>query len=613
MVVYNPFHSIGFFSVFDTDIIQSADIYTGGFNAEYGGRVSSVMDIKTRNGDINNFHGKIDVNPFSSKLLLEGPVWNNEASGGSSASYVISGKTSYLEQSSKVFYPYVNKLEDEEGNRLKDTIGLPFNFTDIFGKFAINGAGGSKLNLFGFSFNDQVQYQAISDLSWNSYGVGSNFVLVPSSSPVLIEGAFSFSKYRISLQEELLAERFSEIDGFNLDFNFTYFLGHNEVKYGISVQGVNTDFSTFNDLGKTITTGESATQAALFLRYKIISKNKLWVIDPSFRLQYYATERQVSPEPRIGLKFNARDDLRFKTAAGLYSQNLIAANSDRDVVNLFYGFLTAPTNLQENFTDRNNVEREVVNNLQRAAHLIVGAEYDISKHLSVNIEGYWKEFLQLTNINRNKIFEEDEFDKPDVLKKDFIIETGSARGIDLLIKYQRDNMYLWAVYSIGKVDRWDGFVEYAPVFDRRHNVNLVGTFKFGKDESWEINHRWNFGSGLPFTKTAGFYQPVNFDEGISTDYTISNSSTIETQYSTLNEGRLPTYHRYDLTVSKTFRFYEQNSDGTPNKNKLKSEILATAGVTNLYNRSNVFYVNRVTGEIVRQLPVLPSLGFSYAF
>src|SRR5690606_8480982 len=109
-------------------------------------------------------------------------------------------------------------------------------------------------------------------------------------------------------------------------------------------------------------------------------------------------------------------------------------------------------------------------------------------------------------------------------------------------------------YSLGKVDRWDGFIEYAPVFDRRHNVNLVGTFKFGKDDSWEVNHRWNFGSGLPFTKTAGFYQPIDFDEGISTDYTISNSGYPEAQYDSLNTGRLPTYHRYDLTISKTFRF-----------------------------------------------------------
>src|SRR5690606_14151150 len=136
-----------------------------------------------------------------------------------------------------------------------------------------------------------------------------------------------------------------------------------------------------------------------------------------------------------------------------------------------------------------------------------GIEYDVSKYLTVNIEGYWKEFLQLTNMNRNKIFEDDDFERPDILKKDFIIETGSARGIDLLIKYQTESMYLWLVYSLGKVDRWDGFIEYAPVFDRRHNVNLVGTFKFGKDDSWEVNHRWNFGSGLPFTKTAGFYQP----------------------------------------------------------------------------------------------------------
>ena len=73
MTIYNPFHSIGFFSVFDTDIMRSADIYTGGFSAMYGGRISSIMDITTIDGNKKRHSGKISVNPFGSKLKLEGP------------------------------------------------------------------------------------------------------------------------------------------------------------------------------------------------------------------------------------------------------------------------------------------------------------------------------------------------------------------------------------------------------------------------------------------------------------------------------------------------------------------------------------------------------------
>jgi len=76
MIIYNPFHSIGLFSVFDADIIRNADVYTGGFNAEYGGRISSIMDITIRDGNKKRIAGKLSVNPFSSKLLVEGPIKN---------------------------------------------------------------------------------------------------------------------------------------------------------------------------------------------------------------------------------------------------------------------------------------------------------------------------------------------------------------------------------------------------------------------------------------------------------------------------------------------------------------------------------------------------------
>ena len=99
MTIYNPFSLYRVFSVFDTDIMRSADIYTGGFSAMYGGRISSIMDITTIDGNKKRHTGKISVNPFGSKLKLEGPIKKlNEANDNSTSSYIFSGKTSYLEQ-----------------------------------------------------------------------------------------------------------------------------------------------------------------------------------------------------------------------------------------------------------------------------------------------------------------------------------------------------------------------------------------------------------------------------------------------------------------------------------------------------------------------------------
>ena len=97
MLLYNPFHSIGLFSVFDTEIINTADVYTGGYGAEFGGRISSVMDIKTRDGNKKRTSGKIDLNSFGAKLLLEGPLVKLKEEKGTSLSYIASIKGSYLE------------------------------------------------------------------------------------------------------------------------------------------------------------------------------------------------------------------------------------------------------------------------------------------------------------------------------------------------------------------------------------------------------------------------------------------------------------------------------------------------------------------------------------
>jgi len=609
MVIYNPFHSIGLFSVFDADLIRSADVYTGGFNAEYGGRISSVMDITTRDGNRNNMAGKISTNPFASKLMLEGPIKKFKEGSNSSSTYVFSAKHSYLKQSSKVLYS--DWMNDVTGRWLDNASagnygeGLPYTFTDLYGKVSFNGNRGSKVNLFGFSFDDRVSYQEVSDLHWNSAGFGSRFILVPSNTPILVEGNFSYSKYGITLQElnSDIGERSSAISGFNMGLDFTYFLGKDELKYGIQVLGFNTDFTFYNQVNRRIWQVDHTTELAGYLKYKKII-NKL-LIEFSFRAHYYASLSTLSPEPRLGLKYNISDKLRVKFAGGFFSQNLISAVSDRDVVNLFYGFLSGPEDLQNEFDGR-----EVTHALQKARHAILGFEYDVSNYISINVEGYYKFFNQLTNINRNKLYDDspEYATKPDYQKKDFIIERGSAYGGDFLLKYDRKRWYLWVVYTLGYVTRYDDVltdvngnkVNYNPHFDRRHNANIVSSYTFGRDLNWEADIRWNFGSGFPFTETQGVFEKYLFSDGVNTDYTTENGQ-IGYIYGTLNDGRLPSYHRMDLTVKRKFELSEN------------STLEAVVSVTNVYNRQNIFYFDRARYKRVDQLPLLPTAGVSLTF
>jgi hypothetical protein len=95
MIIYNPFHSIGLFSVFDADVIRSADVYAGGFGAQYGGRIGAIIDVNTREGNKTRFGGKVSASPISSKILFEGPI-SKFTEGGASASYILSYKNSYL-------------------------------------------------------------------------------------------------------------------------------------------------------------------------------------------------------------------------------------------------------------------------------------------------------------------------------------------------------------------------------------------------------------------------------------------------------------------------------------------------------------------------------------
>ncbi|HLP51281.1 MAG TPA: TonB-dependent receptor [Chitinophagales bacterium] len=574
ITIYNPFHSIGLFSIYETDIIKNVDVYTGGFPSQYGGRISAVVDVTTRDGNRKKVSGKVSASPFMAHALLEIPVIKLKEDRNTSASLILNTKISYLDRTAKTLYPYAGKA------------GLPYNFYDVYGKFSVSAGKGNKFSITGFNYLDNTNFD-LARYKWNTFGIGANFLAVPKNSNLYFNTHVSYSQYKMQLDEKDLGLRTTSIGGFDIGMDFVYYIKNGELKYGLDVEGNSTKLNFTNQYGQNVGQNQNTTDlSAYVMLHKYVKK---FVIEGGFRFQYYGNVGGISPEPRLSMKYNITDMVRIKLATGMYSQNFISTKSDRDVVNLFTGFLTGP---EENAQDASGKTYDKISNFQRSVHGIFGLELDLPKNVTINIEPYYKYFWHLFNVNRFK----DEISDPN-----FLIEKGDAYGLDILVKWQFKGLYLYGTYSLAWTHRNDGLQVYAPHFDRRHNVNLVGSYTFGKKRDWEISARWNLGSGFPFTKTQGFYESAPFDGGIGTDVTSTNGQLGILYDSKINGGRLPYYHRLDMGVKKIFNI----------KDLLKIEI--NLSVSNVYNRNNIFYFDRVSYQRVNQLPVLPSLAVSFAF
>lgn len=590
MIVYNPFHSIGLYSIFETDIILNADIYTGGFGAEYGGRLSSVMDITTRDGNKKHTAAKIGLNTFGARIVLEGPIKKETPENPSTITYLVSAKNSYLSKTAPLLYSYIPG-------------GLPYDYEDLYGKLSINSGTGSKANFFGFRFDDRVNgYQSIADYNWLNYGAGANFVLITGSSSIL-DGNFAYSDYRIDLRDASGKDKYSSIGGFNAGISLTNFYGRNKLHYGFSMEGYSTDYSFTNPYGLATTQAEHTNNISIFATYKL-STDKL-LLDPGIRFISYTSISETSLEPRIALKYNATDQLRFKFAAGIYSQLFLDARSDNDIVNLFNGFLTGSGSLDFPGTFQGHI---VDNCLQRAQHAVFGAEYDLTPFLNLNAEAYVKNFSQILNANHNKLYSRSDpsygpggqYEKPEYYLTDFMIEKGLAYGLDLSLRFDQDPFYIWFTYSLGRVSRTDEMQTYSPHYDRRHTLNLLATATLGDQREWELSARWNYGSGYPFTPTSGAYENITFGSSITTDLSGANG-ILGIHYGDLYSQRMPNYHRLDIGVKRKFSIGK------------RALLELDASVTNLYSRQNIFYFDRITFERINQLPILGCLGMTFSF
>jgi hypothetical protein len=574
--IYNPFHSLGLFSSFETDIIKNVDVYTAGFDGYYGGRTSAVVDIKTRDGDKKRLKGFASVSPFVVRGLLETPIKKFEE-GKTSVSALLTMKKSLINQTDELFYKNAS---------VGDSVGLPFDFQDIYGKVSINTDGGSSFQFFGFNFSDSYSNAAIANINWKNTGIGTNFKLVPPYSTLILDGTIGFTSYLTDIVEGNDQPRESKINELGGNINFNYYADRLDIKYGIDFRAISTDFEFTNPFGFRLNQNQNTSEVGGFFKLKYKLGSKL-IVEPSIRIMYYAGQQKFSPEPRLNLKANLTNTLRFKLGTGLYSQNIISTSNDRDIVNLFNGFLTGP---EEPVLGING--QQLGDKLVKARHLVVGFEKDIKTNNTINLEGYYKDFPQIIIVNRNKLSNQE---------SNYATEEGYAYGIDLSFKSRNRYIDLWTTYSYGFVRRFDGRQEYPAVFDRRHNMNIVFTYHLSSSKNTSLGLRWNFGSGFPFTQTRGFYNELPLSTS-NTDYHTANPGSFGVIYSTSrNGGRLPDYHRLDLSFTHKFSIIKS----------VRGEFNISA--VNTYNRDNIFYFDRIRYNRVNQLPFMPAASFRIDF
>ncbi len=554
VTVYNPFHALGLFSIIDPEMINAVEFYKGGFPAEYGDRLSSVLNLITKDGNRNRYGGNASLSFLTAKGAVEGPI-----PGGS---FIVTGRQSLFDQVLKKFTNY------------KDA---PFNFHDLSAKVNLQSEDTkslTKVSLLGFNSEDKLLNDDPSkaDYKWSNNLLSGYWFQAWENVPIYSETSLSLSSFngQIIPNQSDAKERNNSLTDVTLKTDFTnIYDSRDEIKVGYEIKSVKTSLKFQNLEGLYSEFYDSGLHFSLYGKYRFLRFENFGV-DIGTRVNLLSLSVNHAPffEPRVSASYTFLPGIKLKAAYGIYSQELITITNENEIISLFEPWLILPDYLQ----------------VPEAFHYIAGIEFRRIENLVFNVELYYKKMKNIAEINDNKVTAND---------PDFIEGSGESYGSEFSLQYSRPFMMATASYSLSWAYRnINGWISY-PRYDIRHSVNLSLTYLFGS--GWEASASWFFNSGLPFTQTEGYYDKFYFDNL----YNIGPLFGYYKPFTILadpNLGRLPTYHRLDLSLTKNF-------DISFAKASLSLNVL------NVYNRKNIFYFERDTGRIVNMLPFLPSATF----
>lgn len=604
--VFNPFHLGGLFSVFNADAVERAELFAGGFGAEYGGRVSSVLNIESRSDIPSGLEASGGISLLAARLLLRAPLPSAVTGlfGGDEGAWFISGRRSYFDQV------------------LRPVAEFPYHLTDLQARISTNTASGGTLSFTGYFGNDVLDLSdfGLNDdddgdegsgndatdvlrLRWNwGNQVAGIRLLQPIGSEWIADARVGYSRFA----ERLTFEDFGDVrfeSGIRqamsrLDLT-RGLAGSSELRIGAAL-----DRLSHENLAEAGGTSFYASDGSGYLGAGYatlrLRPTDRWIIDAGTRYDAWYSENgdRSVVSPRLSAKrfLGPGDGFAVKLAVGRYSQFLHSLRDEELPVSNDTWVLADAS-----------VPAVVSDQVQ------LGIETFWGDGWSASIEAYLRRFDGVTEFNLA--------DDPNDPADDLLAGDGRSRGLDLLLRQSSGKLTGWATLSLLRATRsfpnaqaagWDDVpqeITYPPIFDRRIKVDIVA--QYVAESGLEIGGRWNYGSGIPYTRPIGQYlswrhhplegqaEPYGFESG-------EDGLPLFVLLGKRNAERYPAYHRLDVTVRRPF----ERSWGT---------YVPYLQVLNVYNRRNVlfYFYDYNKAPPVRSgfsmFPILPAIGVEVTF
>lgn len=552
VTIYNPFHAFGLFSVIDPDMINNVEFYKGGFTAEYGGRLSSVLNIVTKDGNKKRYAGSASASFLSGKAMVEGPIH-----GGS---FIFTGRKSFDTGILKKF------LDDRNA---------PVNFYDFGGKINFTDPDfikGGKMTLHGFVSHDVLDNKnaGLESLDWTNKMAGFKWFQV-TDSPIYFVLEFSYSEFEGNVypNSTTVKPKHNSVTDFSWDTNVNYmFESKDEIAFGLQLKSVETILGLQNQRGAMSNLRAKGANLSAYGKYKLLRYDDFGLdFGTRFNLSSLSKSYKNSFlfEPRISMTYVISPTLSAKAAWGIYRQDMTTLSDENEIISLFEPWVIVPEYLK----------------IPTAIHYTVGIKKEFSPGLSVDLQAYYKLLHNIPTLNEHKILDEE---------YDLVPAKGESYGAEFMLIYNEGRFGLTASYSLGWATKTVDQLTYHPRYDTRHNLSLLGNVNLGND--WQFSVTWIYNSGHPFTQTIGYYERLYFDNLYDDGNYYGNYKSFPIQASK-NLATLPQYHRLDISLSKVIDL-----------SFLK--ISLSGSIVNVYNRKNIFYFQRDTGKRVNMLPFLPT-------
>ena len=591
--VYNASHLMGFFSVFNNDAIKDLKIYKGDIPAQYGGRLSSLLDIRMKEGNQKGFEATGGLGTISSRLTLEGPIIEDKWS------VLISGRRTYVD--------ILLLLSSDDATK---STKLYFYDLNLKTNYKINDK--NRVFVSGYFGRDVLKLSDLFSFDWG------NYTLTTRWNHLFTEKLFSnfsliYSKYDYKMEsgdENLGFEWFSNLEDFKFKADLNYFPNpKNNIKFGLEV--IHHHFipgvarSSFSLSDNTIRMPESYA-----LEYGLYLSNEHKLLD-NLTLNY-------------GLRWSLFQNMGDATSYN-FDDNYEKIDStvyDRwEIYNTFSG-LEPRLSLNYTLNQKSSIKASYSRTLQYvhlASNSTAGSPLDVWVPSSPNIDpqladqvalGYFRNFLDNKIETSVEVYYKEMQNQIDFkdfaeltlnaeYESEFRIGEAWSYGAEFLIRKQQGKLTGWISYTLSKTERKipeinDGKI-YVSSYDRPHSISIVGSYDLGK--RWNFAATWVYASGTPVTFPTGRYEQGNMIVPI---------------YSERNGYRMPDYHRMDLSITL-------KSKEKPNK-RLSSEL--NLSIYNVYNRHNPWmiifsedetFVANTTAESFYILPILPAITWNFHF